>query len=150
MFFLCTGEEGTSRTREDHVEPVLGDEGTRTGSASGRGGSPNYRMEAIASNGMMRMLHQQTVDLRAHVQSLQVQIETQRFVNPQYHVCSSEHVRLHMRLIPKRLMLGLDPTGSKMKPSEEHIKEAILDIFEVSLNDKVQHKAFDRAWMKEI
>jgi len=74
------------------------------------------------------MLQQQTIVLRVHVQSLQAQIETQKFVHAQYHVCSWEHVSSHMRIIPKRLMLGLDLERFKMKPLEEHMKEVILDI----------------------
>jgi len=99
---------------------------------------------------MMRMLQQQTTDLRAHVQLLQAQIETQNFTRVHYHVCSWEHVKPHMCLIPKRMLLGLDLERCRMKPSEEHIKKEILDIFDVSSNDREQPKAFDKAWVREI
>ena len=55
-----------------------------------------------------------------------------------------------MCIIPKRLMLGLNPERCKMKPLEEHMKEAILEVFNVSMNDRDQHKAFDRAWVREM
>jgi len=126
------------------VDQVLGDEGTR------RGGSPNYQVGAAPSNGAMRMLQQQNINLRSHLQSLQAQIETKKILHPQYHVCSWEHVRSYMQIIQKRLMLGLDLERCKMKSLEAHMKEAILGEFDVPLNDKVQRKAFDRAWIKSI
>ena len=41
-----------------------------------------------------------------------------------------------MRIIPKRLMLGLDPEQCKMKPLEEYMKEAILEVFNVPVNEQ--------------
>jgi len=47
-------------------------------------------------------------------------------------------------------MLGLNPKRCKMKPSKEHMKEAILEIFDVPMNDREQYKAFDKGWLREI
>ena len=47
-------------------------------------------------------------------------------------------------------MLGLHPERSKMKPAKQHIKDAILDVFDVHVNDRKQRKAFDRAWISGI
>ena len=55
-----------------------------------------------------------------------------------------------MCIIPKRLMLGLDPERCKMKPLKEHMKEAILEVFNVPINDRDQRKAFDRAWVRKM
>ena len=55
-----------------------------------------------------------------------------------------------MLIIQKRLMLGLDPEQCKMKPLEEYMKEAILEVFNVPVNDRDQCKAFDKAWVREM
>lgn len=55
-----------------------------------------------------------------------------------------------MRIIPKRLIVGLDQERSRMKPKEQHIKVAILEVFDVPVNDRKQQKAFDKVWVSEI
>ena len=37
-----------------------------------------------------------------------------------------------------------------MKPLKEHMKEAILEVFNVSVNNRDQRKAFDRVWVREM
>ena len=127
------------------MDQATGDENTCIGNSSGRGGSSSYHVGTPPSNAIMRLAQRQNIDLRAHCQSLQAQIDTKFFLHAQYHVCSWEHVRPHMCIIPKCLMLGLDPKRCKMKPLEEHMKEAILEVFNVPVNDRDQRKAFDRA-----
>ena len=37
-----------------------------------------------------------------------------------------------------------------MKPLEEHMKEAILEVFNIPVNGRDQRKAFNRAWVREM
>jgi hypothetical protein len=148
--FCFVGVDVTPRPRDDHREQGVGDEGANAGNVSGQGGSPSYRPGFVQSNAMIRMLQQQIADLRAHNEALQAQIDTHNFSRVPYQVCSWQHISPHMRILPKRLMLGLDPERSRIKPEEEHIKDSILEVFDVPANDRKQRKAFDRAWEANI
>lgn len=97
----------------------------------------------------MRMLQQQVQDLRAQNKLLQTLVDRQQ-LNIQPEVCTWSCIRPHMRRIPKQLMLGLHKERNSMYPSEKLMKESILSAFDISKDDVVTRKQFDRAWTTNL
>lgn len=96
----------------------------------------------------MRVLESQVQDLRSHITSLQSVINNQVSVKPD--VCTWEKIKPHMKVLSKQLILGLDPQKNRPYPRDDHIKEAILEEFNVLPTDTYTRNLFNRVWMEGL
>ena len=136
----------TPQAEIDRVNAPLGMEATTAADGGIRGGVGSIgacggAMESV----LVRTLREQVAELKAHNQLLQSLLDRQSLLAVP-RVCEWTSILPHMRVLPKQLMLGLDPEKNRMRPREEHVKEAILDSFDVGVDDTCLRKQFDNAW----
>ena len=93
----------------------------------------------------VRNLEVQIQDLRSNNRLLQSLLNNQLSEAPRPEVARWECIKLHMKSISKRLMLGLDPARCTMFPKTEYIKAAILDAFHIAEDDFPKRNVFKRA-----
>ena len=84
---------------------------------------------------VIKNLQSQVNDLRANNRLFQGLLNNQAIDSPTPDVAKWEMVKHHMKFFSKTLMLGVDPSRSRMFPREEHMKEEILSVFNVGEGD---------------
>lgn len=150
---MGVGNQSNANRPEARVDTVNAPSGTE-GNTPADGGI-RVGVNTIEARGgtsesiLVRTLREQVAELKGQNKLLQLMVERQSFqaIPP---VCEWTSILPHMRRLPKELMLGLDPEINRMWPREEHVKEAILDLFDVGVEDTRMRKQFNLAWTASL
>lgn len=61
-------------------------------------------------------------------------------------VAQWDAIRPHMRRLSKLIILCLDHATNCIKPTEEIMKEVVLEVFNVAANDYNTRSVFNKSW----